>query len=85
VLAALFAVAGASALVYQVVWRRILALHTGVGVGSVAIIVSSFMLGLGSHLGGLLSRRLGRRGAEPRTTRRPATQEALLASAPPSR
>lgn len=65
VLAALFAVTGASALVYQVVWQRILALHTGVGVWSVAIIVSSFMvgLGLGSHLGGLLSRRLGRPGA----------------------
>jgi spermidine synthase len=43
-----------------VVWQRILTLHTGVGVVSMALIVASFMagLGIGSELGGLLSGRL---------------------------
>ncbi len=55
-----FFLSGAAALVYQVVWQRILTLHTGIGVVSVALIVASFMagLGLGSHLGGALSARL---------------------------
>lgn len=58
-----FFLSGASALVYQTVWQRIVALHTGIGLHSVAIIVSAFMLGLGigSHLGGSLSVRLGAR------------------------
>ena len=60
-----FFLSGASALVYQVSWQRILALHTGVGIQSVAIIVAAFMagLGLGSHLGGVLSGRLSPRAA----------------------
>ena len=55
-----FFASGASALVYQVAWQRILALHTGVGIASIAMIVASFMagIGLGSHLGGVLSTRL---------------------------
>jgi predicted membrane-bound spermidine synthase len=55
-----FFASGASALVYQVAWQRILALHTGVGIASIAVIVASFMagIGLGSHLGGVLSTRL---------------------------
>ncbi len=63
--AAFFLLSGAAALVYQVAWQRILALHTGVGAVSVALIVGAFMagLGLGSHAGGLLSRRLERRAA----------------------
>jgi predicted membrane-bound spermidine synthase len=50
----LFFLSGAAALVYQVVWQRILALQSGVGIYSIAIIVAAFMigLGLGSHLGG---------------------------------
>lgn len=58
----LFAASGFSALVYQVTWQRILALHTGVGVYSVAMIVASFLagLGVGSHLGGIWSARLDR-------------------------
>jgi predicted membrane-bound spermidine synthase len=50
----LFFLSGVAALVYQVVWQRILALQTGVGLHSIAVIVASFMvgLGLGSHLGG---------------------------------
>jgi predicted membrane-bound spermidine synthase len=56
-----FFFSGVSALVYQVAWQRILALHTGVGIYSIALIVASFMagLGLGSHIGGWASFRLG--------------------------
>jgi predicted membrane-bound spermidine synthase len=61
----LFFLSGAAALVYQVCWQRILALHSGVGLYSVAMIVGAFMagLGLGSHLGGVLSGRVGAEGA----------------------
>jgi spermidine synthase len=60
-----FLLSGVAALVYQVAWQRILALHTGVGIESVAIIVAAFMtgLGLGSMAGGLLSTRLRPRAA----------------------
>lgn len=63
--AVLFLLSGAAALVYQVAWQRILALQTGVGAVSVALIVGAFMagLGLGSHAGGVLSRRLGKRAS----------------------
>jgi spermidine synthase len=63
--AAVFFLSGTSALVYQVSWQRILALHTGVGIQSVAIIVAAFMagLGLGSHFGGMLSARRSPRAA----------------------
>jgi predicted membrane-bound spermidine synthase len=56
----LFVLSGAAALVYQVAWQRLLALSTGVGVHSVAIITAAFMagLGIGSQLGGSLSARL---------------------------
>jgi len=58
-----FFISGASALVYQVAWQRILAFHTGVGIASIAMIVAAFMAGLGarSHIGGTLSTRLGPR------------------------
>jgi predicted membrane-bound spermidine synthase len=58
-----FVLSGAAALVYQVAWQRLLALTTGVGVYSVAIITSAFLagLGIGSHAGGLVSRRLSPR------------------------
>ena len=48
-----FFLSGAAALAYQVAWQRILALQTGVGLYSIAVIVAAFMLGLGlgSHLG----------------------------------
>jgi spermidine synthase len=61
----LFVLSGAAALVYQVAWQRILALTTGVAVHSIAIITAAFMagLGIGSHFGGVLSARLGRRNA----------------------
>ena len=56
---------GASSLVYQVAWQRILALHSGVGIYSVAAIVALFMLGLGvgSLAGGSLSVRLAPRAS----------------------
>lgn len=60
-----FFFSGIAALVYQVAWQRILALHSGVGIYSIAMIVCAFMagLGIGSHLGGVLSVRLGSRQA----------------------
>lgn len=62
---AAFFVSGASGLIYQVAWQRILALHSGVGIYSVAMIVGAFMagLGVGSHLGGSVSLRMDARGA----------------------
>ena len=58
--AAAFFASGLAALVYQVAWQRILALHTGVGIYSVAMIVAAFMagLGIGSHVGGVQSVKL---------------------------
>jgi predicted membrane-bound spermidine synthase len=60
-----FFVSGVSALVYQIAWQRILALHSGVGIYSIAMIVAAFMAGLGagSQLGGVLSARVSRAGA----------------------
>ena len=57
----LFLLSGAAALVYQVAWQRLLALHSGAGLYSVAMIVAAFMagLGIGSQLGGRLSTRFG--------------------------
>ena len=62
---AAFFVSGISALVYQIAWQRILALHSVVGIYSIAMIVGAFMAGLGagSHLGGVLSARVGRAAA----------------------
>jgi spermidine synthase len=61
----LFFLSGAAALVYQVAWQRLLALDSGAGLYSVAMIVAAFMagLGLGSHLGGRVSTRLSGRAA----------------------
>ncbi len=65
VAAALFCLSGIAALIYQVTWQRILALHSGMGIYSVAMIVASFMagLGIGSHLGGIASTRKSPRTA----------------------
>jgi predicted membrane-bound spermidine synthase len=62
---AAFFVSGVSALVYQIAWQRILALHSGVGIYSIAMIVAAFMAGLGagSYVGGVLSARVGRASA----------------------
>jgi spermidine synthase len=50
---------GFSSLVYQVVWQRALSTHFGVGPISTTVIVSLFMagLGIGSYLGGVISKR----------------------------
>jgi spermidine synthase len=65
VVGAAFLVSGASALVYQVAWQRILALHSGVGIYSISMIVGAFMagLGLGSLAGAWLSARTAPRKA----------------------
>lgn len=59
-LAALFLLSGVSGLTYQVAWQRKLFAVIGVDVVSVAVIVSTFMLGLG--LGGLIGGRIADRG-----------------------
>lgn len=57
----LFVLSGFAALVYQVAWQRILALHSGVGLYSITMIVAAFMagLGVGSLAGGVLSGGVG--------------------------
>jgi len=62
---AAFLASGGAGLVYQVAWQRILALQSGVGIYSVAMIVAVFMagLGIGSHLGGTWSLKLDALGA----------------------
>lgn len=58
-IAAAFFLSGASALIYQIGWQRLLFVIIGVDIESITIIVSSFMLGLGlgAWLGGLLADR----------------------------
>lgn len=60
---AIFFVSGFTALLYQVVWQRMLGLFSGSDVRSVTIVVASYLagLGIGSLLGGLLSDRLSNR------------------------
>jgi spermidine synthase len=63
-LSALFLCSGMPALIYQIVWQRVLFLIYGVNSQSVAVVVSAFMLGLGlgSLLGGRLSARFPNHG-----------------------
>ena len=58
-LSGLFLMSGFAALMYQIVWQRTLFAAYGVNVESVTIIVSVFMfgLGVGSFMGGMLSKR----------------------------
>ena len=50
---AVFFLSGVAALLYQVVWQRMLAIFSGTDVYSFTIIVAAFMAGLGiGHLGG---------------------------------
>lgn len=57
-----FFVSGCSALIYQVGWQRSLFTHIGVDIDSITIIVSMFMLGIGTGgmLGGWLADALPR-------------------------
>jgi len=60
----LFFASGFPALIYQIVWQRVLFVIYGVNVQSVAVVVSAFMLGLGlgSLAGGALSQRFPDKG-----------------------
>lgn len=55
----LFFISGIPAILYQIVWQRALFSLYGINIESVTIVVSAFMLGLGlgSLLGGVLSRK----------------------------
>jgi predicted membrane-bound spermidine synthase len=57
----LFFTSGFAALLYQVIWQRVLALFSGADVYSVTIIVAAFMAGLGcgSLVGGHVADRVG--------------------------
>ena len=57
-----FLLSGFSALLYQLVWQRALFAVYGIDIASVTVVVTAFMLGLGvgSLVGGHLSRRAGR-------------------------
>src|SRR5881275_1065437 len=59
VLCVLFFFSGFPALIYQLTWQRALFRIFGVNIESVTIVVTAFMLGLGlgSLLGGLVSKR----------------------------
>src|SRR5258708_5347151 len=63
-LSALFLLSGMPALIYQIVWQRVLFSIYGVNSQSVVVVVSAFMLGLGlgSLLGGRLSARFPNHG-----------------------
>jgi MFS family permease len=56
----LFLISGVAALIYQIVWQRVLFAAYGVNIESVTVIVSIFMfgLGVGSLVGGILAKRL---------------------------
>ncbi|MDP8247263.1 MAG: fused MFS/spermidine synthase [Candidatus Tritonobacter lacicola] len=59
----IFFFSGFAALIYQVVWQRLLTVHYGVGAVSITIIISIYMFGLGagSLLGGFLAERVKNR------------------------
>ena len=59
VISVLFLISGFAALIYQVVWQRVLFTSFGVNIESITIVVSLFMfgLGVGSMVGGILSQR----------------------------
>lgn len=59
-LSLLFFASGASALIFQSCWQRVLSLHAGMDLYSVTTVVSAFMagLGVGSLAGGTLADRL---------------------------
>jgi predicted membrane-bound spermidine synthase len=63
ILAPIFALTGFSALNLQVVWQRVISLHSGVDLASTTTVVAAFLagLGFGSLLGGWLADRLGPR------------------------
>lgn len=60
--ALLFFMSGFAALIYQVIWQRVLGIFSGVHIYSITMIVTAFMagLGVGSLLGGRYADRLSR-------------------------
>lgn len=60
-----FFLSGFAALLYQVIWQRLLVIFSGADVYSVTIIVAAFMVGLGvgSFAGGRLADRIGARAS----------------------
>ncbi|MEO5838999.1 MAG: fused MFS/spermidine synthase [Acidimicrobiales bacterium] len=62
-LAPIFALTGFSALTLQVVWQRVISLHSGVDLASTTTVVAAFLagLGLGNIVGGRLADRVGPR------------------------
>ena len=62
VLLAVFFLSGFAALLYQVIWQRLLAIFSGADVFSVTIVVAAFMggLGCGNFAGGHLADRVSR-------------------------
>ena len=63
--ALLFLISGFAALVYQVIWQRVIGVFSGVHIYSITVIVSAYMagLGVGSLLAGRFADRLSRRHA----------------------
>lgn len=61
----IYFISGFTALLYQVVWQRMLGLFSGSDVSSVTIVIASYLLGLGlgSLIGGFFSDRLSPRQA----------------------
>ena len=64
-LLAMFFISGFTALLYQVVWQRMLGLFSGSDVRSVTIVIAAYLLGLGlgNWLGSLWSDRFSSRKA----------------------
>jgi spermidine synthase len=60
-----FFLSGFAAVLYQVIWQRLLAFFSGADIYSITIIVAAFMagLGLGNLVGGRLADRLGSRAS----------------------
>src|SRR5688572_30568471 len=61
----IFLTSGFAALLYQVIWQRMLAIFSGADVYSTTIIVAAFMagLGLGHAAGGYVADRISRRAS----------------------
>ena len=80
----LFALSGAAALVYEVVWTRLLALQVGHGLAAASTVLAAFMGGLaiGAVAGGRIGQRIGPRAAlsrlrPPRSRASPARRSVL--------
>lgn len=60
-----FALSGFSALALQIIWQRLISVHSGVDLATSTTVVAAFMagLGLGSALGGVIGRKVSARRA----------------------